>query len=106
MADSSQESNIALPLPATESNLRYVSSAVEEEDVGLFDQVRNPLLRYLSSFALALPDSEEIIQETFLALFQHLQRGKPRHNLRGWLFRVAHNLALRKRQRDRRDLQN
>jgi RNA polymerase sigma-70 factor, ECF subfamily len=106
MADSSPDSNLALPLAATEPYLRHISSAVEEEVVGLFDQVRNPLLRYLSSFALPLPDSEEILQETFLALFQHLQRGKPRHNLRGWLFRVAHNLALRKRQRDRRDLQN
>ena len=74
--------------------------------VGLFDQIRDQLLRYLSTFALALPDSEEIIQETFLALFQHLQRGKPRHNLRGWVFRVAHNFALKKRQRDRRDYQN
>jgi RNA polymerase sigma-70 factor (ECF subfamily) len=79
---------------------------VREEVVELFDQVRDQLLRYLSSFTLALPDAEEIIQETFLALFQHLQRGKPRHNLRGWLFRVAHNLALKKRQRDRRDYQN
>jgi RNA polymerase sigma-70 factor (ECF subfamily) len=76
---------------------------VQEEVVELFDQMRDQLLRYLSSFTLAVPDAEEIIQETFLALFQHLQRGKPRQNLRGWLFRVAHNLALKKRQRDRRD---
>jgi RNA polymerase sigma-70 factor, ECF subfamily len=74
------------------------------EDVAvLFDQFRSPLLRYLSSFGLALPDSEEVLQEVFLALFQHLNRGRSRDNIRGWLFRVAHNLALRKRYRSRRD---
>jgi RNA polymerase sigma-70 factor (ECF subfamily) len=44
-----------------------------------------------------------VLQEVFLSLFQHLDRGKPRDNLRGWLFRVAHNLGLKRRYRDRRD---
>jgi RNA polymerase sigma-70 factor (ECF subfamily) len=43
-------------------------------------------------------DGEEIIQEVFLALFKHLQNGKRDENLRGWVFRVAHNLALKQRQ--------
>jgi len=38
-----------------------------------------------------------VIQEVFLALFQHLQRGRSRQNLRGWIFRVAHNLGLKRR---------
>ncbi len=82
------------------------SSAVEQEVVELFDQWREPLLRYLLGTSLAVPDAEDIIQETFLALFQHLRRGKSRQNLRGWLFRVAHNLALKKHQRLRQDSQN
>jgi RNA polymerase sigma-70 factor (ECF subfamily) len=83
-----------------------VASAVEQEVVELFDQWRAPLRRYLLGFSLAVPDSEDIIQETFLALFQHLRRGRPRQNLRGWLFRVAHNLALKKYQRSRQDSKN
>lgn len=78
---------------------------LEEEVVALFDQFRDPLLRYLASFGLGIPDGEEVIQETFLALFQHLRSGKPRDNLRGWLFRVAHNLGLKRRGRTRRDCQ-
>jgi RNA polymerase sigma-70 factor (ECF subfamily) len=74
-------------------------SALEREVVAQFDQTRNRLLRYLLGFGLPLHDCEEIAQETFLALFQHLQRGGSRRNLQGWLFRVAHNLGLRKRQR-------
>jgi RNA polymerase sigma-70 factor (ECF subfamily) len=72
----------------------------------LFDEMRRPLLRYLASFTLPQADAEEIVQECFLALFQHLRRGKARHNLKGWLFRVAHNLALRRRRDDRRDRQS
>jgi RNA polymerase sigma-70 factor (ECF subfamily) len=78
---------------------------LEEEVVALFDQFRDPLLRYLSSFGLAPADGEELIQEVFLSLFQHLHRGKSRENLRGWLFRVAHNLALKRRYRTRRELE-
>jgi RNA polymerase sigma-70 factor (ECF subfamily) len=82
-------------------------SAVEQEVIELFDRWREPLLRFLSSgCSIAFSDSEDIIQETFLALFEHLRRGKSRHNLRGWLFRVAHNLARKKYQRSRQDSKN
>ncbi len=37
------------------------------------------------------------MQEVFLSLLQHLRRGKSRSNLHGWVFKVAHNLALKKR---------
>jgi RNA polymerase sigma-70 factor (ECF subfamily) len=73
-----------------------------EEVVDLFHQFRNPLLRYVSALGLSLHDGEEVVQDVFLALFQHLKQGKPRTNLKGWLFRVAHNLALRQRMRNGR----
>jgi RNA polymerase sigma-70 factor (ECF subfamily) len=72
-------------------------SACEEQVIHLFGLFRNPLLRYVISLGLSLHDGEEIIQEVFLALFRHLQMGKSRQNLRGWVFRVAHNLALKQR---------
>lgn len=79
-------------------------STLEAEVVALFDRLRGPLLRYLLTFrALAVQDCEEIVQEAFLALFQHLRRGGARHNLAAWLFRVAHNLGLKRLQRARRD---
>jgi RNA polymerase sigma-70 factor (ECF subfamily) len=67
------------------------------------EEVVDPLLRYLASFGLENADSEEVVQEVFLSLFNHLNGGKPRDNLRGWLFRVAHNLAFKKRYRILRD---
>lgn len=73
-------------------------SPLEAELETLFCRFRVPLLRYLHSFGLPVQDSEEVVQETFLALFQHLRQGKPRTNLQGWLFRVAHNLGLKRCQ--------
>lgn len=92
----------ALPMLAAASDLAGRRSRLEDEVVALFDRFREPLLRYLLTFGLTIPDGEEVVQEVFLALFQHLQRGKPRANLRGWLFRVAHNLALKRRDHMRR----
>jgi RNA polymerase sigma-70 factor (ECF subfamily) len=72
-------------------------SGCEEEVIHLFGLFRNPLLRYVISLGLSRHDGEEIIQEVFLALFRHLQMERSRQNLRGWIFRVAHNLALKRR---------
>jgi RNA polymerase sigma-70 factor (ECF subfamily) len=65
--------------------------------VSLFEELRDRLLRYLLALGLSAHDGEEIIQESFLLLFQHLSRKKSRQNLRGWIFRVARNLALKQR---------
>jgi RNA polymerase sigma-70 factor, ECF subfamily len=94
----------ALPVSSvTDSGNRR--DRLEEDVISLFDEFRDPLLRYLSSVGMAFPDCEDVIQETFFALFQHLQGGKSRDNLRGWLFRVAHNLALKRQYRTWRDLE-
>lgn len=72
-----------------------------EEVTLLFDRYRGPLLRYLSSLGLDYADGEEVIQEVFLSLFRHLDQDKSRRNLPGWIFRVAHNLGLRRRMQVR-----
>ncbi len=96
-------------LPSAHANARSDSkkpSPLEEEVVRLFDQLQDRLLRYLFSLGLPASDGEEVIQEVFLALFLHLQRGKPRHNLRAWVFQVAHNLALKQRNTNLRNRPN
>jgi RNA polymerase sigma-70 factor (ECF subfamily) len=80
-----------------------VPSADEQDVILLFDELRSRLLRYLLAFGLPLQDSEEVIQDVFLALFQHLRRGRSRENLRGWIFRVAHNLGLKRRMAKSRE---
>jgi RNA polymerase sigma-70 factor (ECF subfamily) len=92
----------ALPYPAAAANLSVTPSEIECQVMNLFDQFRSPLLRYVLSFGMSVHDAEEVTQEVFLSLFRHLQLRKSRRNLRGWIFCVAHNLALKHRYASRR----
>ena len=88
---------LALPLLPAAAVRPVRAAGLEYEVIHLFDQLRDPLLRYALSFGLQAHDGDDIIQEVFLSLFRHLQLGRSRRNLRGWVFRVAHNLALKRR---------
>jgi len=68
-----------------------------DEVAKMYGQWRAPLLRYLAAIGLTKADSEDVAQEVFLALVHHLRRDGARDNLRGWVFRVGHNLALKRR---------
>jgi RNA polymerase sigma-70 factor (ECF subfamily) len=101
MALLSRDSIQALPRLRGSAASRASSSRdleLEFEVVGLFDAHRSRLLAYIAAIGVDGHDGEEIVQEVFLALFRHLRLGKSRSNLRGWIFRVAHNLALRQRE--------
>jgi RNA polymerase sigma-70 factor (ECF subfamily) len=99
MADQPPESALSLPVSGAVEAERAspAASALAEEVVSLFDQLRDRLLRYVIGFGLPIQDGEDIVQEVFLSLYRHLQRGRSRSNLRAWIFRVAHNLALKRR---------
>ena len=100
------DSTYVQPLPVVAGSRHAQGpSDLELEVVALFDGYRNRLLGYVSAFGITGHDGEEVVQEVFLSLFQHLHRGKSRENLRGWLFRVAHNIALKSRYRTRRELE-
>jgi len=101
MFDHPPESNALLNPVAREETAP--PSAIEDNMVRLFDENRVPLLRYLSAFRFAVADAEDVVQEAFLSLFQQLQQGKSHHNVRGWLFRAAHNLAVKKSLKSRND---
>lgn len=102
MVNSPTELIQELPFSAVDG-LSARPSEDELEVIALFEQFRLPLLRYAVSRGLSPHDGEEVIQEVFLALFRHLQAGRSRRNLRGWIFRVAHNLAAKQRHANRKE---
>lgn len=77
-------------------------SEIEREVMELFGQYRQPLLRYCRAIGISVHDAEEVVQEVFLSLFRHLSLGRSRSNLRGWIFKVAHNLALKQRHAEKK----
>jgi RNA polymerase sigma-70 factor (ECF subfamily) len=59
----------------------------------LYRELREPLHRYLVCLGLSSDEAQDVIQDAFLSLHRHLASGGSRDNIRGWVFRVAHNLA-------------
>jgi RNA polymerase sigma-70 factor (ECF subfamily) len=98
--------NSMLELSTTTGELQVENAvpSLEHELLAMYDDLRRPLLRYALSFGLPVQDGEDVIQETFLALFRHLQSGRSRENLRGWVFRVTHNQALKRRVQRKDDV--
>jgi len=65
----------------------------------LFEQQRRSVYRYLIRLGLRPQVAGEIAQDSFLRLFHHLRTNGRSDNLRGWVFRVAHNLAMNEMKR-------
>ena len=59
----------------------------------LYHEVRKPLMRYLVCLGLSTDEAQDVVQDTFLALHRHIASGGSQENIRGWVFRVAHNQA-------------
>lgn len=87
--------DLALPVPHQAPDPRLAHGEV----LLLFDECRGGVHRYVRSLGIGVSDTEDVVQETFLALHRHLLRNGNRSNLRGWVFRVARNLALKRRAR-------
>ena len=65
----------------------------DREATTLFRELRKPLLRYLVCLGLSSDEAQDVVQDAFLSLHRHLSAGGSQENIRGWLFRVAHNQA-------------
>lgn len=76
---------LALPLP------RWAAGS--SEVTTLYHELRKPLLRYLVCLGLSADEAQDVVHDAFLRLQRHLVDGGARDNIRGWLFRVAHNEA-------------
>jgi len=76
--------------------LRDVQSAarLEQKVSELFELLRDPLYRYVCRLIGKRAEAEDLTQETFLRLYESLQRGHAMGHVRPWLYRVAHNLAI------------
>jgi RNA polymerase sigma-70 factor (ECF subfamily) len=88
---SGDAANLALPLSR-------LSTEASETTI-LYRELRKPLLRYLVCLGLSNDEAQDVVQDAFLTLHRHLAAGGSQENLRGWLFRVAHNQARNRQKR-------
>jgi RNA polymerase sigma-70 factor (ECF subfamily) len=67
----------------------------------LFLLYKLPIYRYLLGQLGNRADAEEMMQEVFLSLYGTLRKKTRIDNVRAWVFRVAHNLAVNQQKRPR-----
>ena len=72
----------------------------EDRVTRIFEEARDDIYRYLVTLGLPPPSAQEATQEVFLRLYVSLRKGERIENLRGWIFRVAHNHGLTIRSRE------
>jgi RNA polymerase sigma-70 factor (ECF subfamily) len=87
---SSDSLSLALPLS------KIATGATEATT--LYRELRKPLLRYLVCLGLSSDEAQDVVQDAFLRLHQHLAAGGSQESIRSWVYRVAHNQA-RNRQK-------
>ena len=70
------------------------TNSLEEDIVQLYATMRPSLLGYAYQVVGSAGEGEDLVQMAFLKLFDQLQRKAEILNVRSWLYRVVHNLAI------------
>ena len=76
--------------------LRAMQSASDvKQKVGeVFELLHAPVFRYLVRVLDDPSEAEDVMQEAFVQLYRVLHKGQVVEDVRPWIFRVAHNLAM------------
>src|SRR2546430_4867341 len=70
------------------------ASTLKQKVTKVFELLRDPVYRYLFRVLDNPGEAEDLTQEVFLRLYSCLHKGQAVGNIRAWVFRVAHNLAI------------
>lgn len=74
--------------------------SVHEQVEKIYEAERENIYSYLLGLRVPPGRAQELTQDTFLKLYLKMSRGEQIENPRAWLYRVAHNFALRFHQRE------
>ncbi len=74
---------------------------LETEVEQIYLQTRAAICSYVLCLGVPGAQAQEVTQEVYLRLYQTMRKGEEIVNMRAWLFRVAHNLSLRVRSREK-----
>ena len=93
--------NLAL-IPATDHDLIALARTGSEKAYReLLDRYQRPVFSLVYRMVRDRELAEDLAQETFVKVFNHLDRFNPKYKFSSWIFKIASNLAidtLRKRE--------
>ena len=70
----------------------------------LVDELSGPMRRLARTFVPTAAVAEDVVQETWLAVLEGLDRFEGRSSLKTWIFRILTNRAITRGQRERRSI--
>ncbi len=88
---------ISISLLAAQSDQRLVALAREGHErafEALVHRYRRPLLRYARRMRLSEARAEDVLQQSFMQSWIALSRGASVNDVRSWLYRIVHNVAV------------
>ena len=96
-----------VPFVASTDDLYLVEqlrSGNEAAFVSLIDRYAPTMLRLAMVYVRARAIAEEVVQETWMAVLEGLNRFEGRSSLKTWLFRILTNCAITRAQREGRSI--
>lgn len=78
----------------------HASMTVHEAVEQIYERERENIYSYVLYHGISAHRAQELTQDSFLKLYQKMSKGEPIDNPRAWLYRVAHNFALRVHERE------
>lgn len=97
-----------LPPPANHAPEAHFVRALRDRDEAAFETLiaryYNPMLRVAISYVRTREEAEEVVQDTWLAVLQGIDRFEGRSSLRTWIFRILINRARTRARREARSL--
>lgn len=94
------DSAVAVGLDRELLRTMHGTSDLKQKVGEVFELLREPVYYYLITLLGNPADAEDLTQEAFLRLYSCLHKGQTVDNVRAWVFRVAHNLALNRRRNE------
>ena len=73
---------------------------VHERVEQIYEAERDNIYSYLLYFGVSAGRAQELAQDSFLKLYLKMDKGELIENPRAWLYRVAHNSAIRAHERE------
>jgi RNA polymerase sigma-70 factor (ECF subfamily) len=82
------------PFSINIDEIRRGAPDAEDFVTDLYVKLRPSLLSYVYHLIGSTRDAEDVVQVAFIQLFDQLNENVEIRNVRGWLYRVVHNLAI------------
>lgn len=79
----------------------YAQDNAGEGIEAIIDRYQEKLRRYVGSIVRDIDKTDDVLQETFISIYQNINSFDPDRKFSSWIYRVAHNKAINEVRREK-----